>query len=125
MREGASVVDARLWRRWKTENADQGEGETTEKGQASVLLKGIIPRATHRNRQQQNEGRPFLVEGPATAHRDTPLADLEDGKAIQVIGEIHDLAMLRKLMATERRPSVADALRAAIEPFTKADAVKS
>ena len=119
---GASVIDARLWRRWKDENPDRTEGGETVPGMVTQLLTGKIPRDQHAHRRAENAGQPFLVEGPAVASLATPLADVDEGKARELVEELFDEARLRQLLAIERRASVAEALRSAINKFERANA---
>lgn len=120
---GANVVDARMWDRWKRENADQKDdvGETV-KGWATRLLVDKIPRARHRNRVQEMAGSPALVEGPFVKSRGLPLADLDEKQAIAIVGEVKEERSLRSLLVGERRPVVIEEIRRLIDEFAVANA---
>jgi len=116
---GAQVVDARLWGEWKKQNADRSEGDEKIPGQATALLKGVVPTDDHRHRHVDGAGRPFIVEGPPVARADSPLSDLDEAQALAVIPEILDLALMKRLIQIERRSAVSEALRARIDKYER------
>lgn len=119
---GANVIDAKLWKRWKDENADRTVDGDPSQGAAAQLLKGTIPHDSHKHRRAENAGKPYLVEGPTVASRETPLADLDETKAKEMAREVLDEIWLRRLMQVEKRPAVADVIRSRIDEFVRANA---
>lgn len=117
---GANVVDAALWRRWKEENADRTVDGEEMTGQATLLLRQPLPDAGHRHRNPEAMGLPRLKEGPAVRDRAAPLADLADADALEFVAELRDETQVRRLLVLERRSTVAEALRAMAEKFTRA-----
>jgi len=112
---GANVIDVRPWDAWKAQNADREvEGELV-KGQAAQLLEGKIPSDPHRARRAEMAGRPYLVEGPVVKSRETPLDGIDEPKALELVAEILDEAMLARLLKLDKRAAVVEALRAKIE----------
>jgi len=123
---GLNVVDAKLWARWKDENADQGEGDDVVRGARHALLVELIPDDPHPNRRRERAGRPPLTEGPLVASRTTPLADVPPDQARALVPEILDLQLVDALLKIERRPVVAEALRAHLQRINpRADAERA
>lgn len=58
-------------------------------------------------------GHRVLVEGGQVS-KDNPLASLEEKDAIELVGEIFDVPMAKRLLDEENRPKVVTALRAQI-----------
>lgn len=120
---GATVVDARLWERWKSENADQkDESGAIVKGQASIFLRGKIPGERHSTRRQERAGSPYLVEGPLVKNAALPLTDLEEQQALDVVEEILERKQLERLLTIERRPVIVEAIRKKVEDLKFAEA---
>lgn len=109
---GANVVDAILWANWKDEQPDQ----------SLHLLADTIPHMEAPEHRREKSGQPFIVEGPAISDRNRPLEGIDEGKCQKIIVELFDVDLLRKLLAFERRPVVADALKVQIDKFDRADA---
>lgn len=103
---GANVIDMRSWNQWKKENADRTVDGETVAGQATMLLKGQIPSDPHKNRRAEKAGKPYIVEGPTIADAKTPLAKLDEMKALEMAGEILDEEMLKRMIQIERRSVV-------------------
>lgn len=122
---GASIVEARLWEEWKTQNADREDDGAPIQGKASELLKGTIPEDTHRHRRAERAGQPYLVEGPAIKNDKAPLADLAEQEALAVVGYILDEGMLRRQLTIEKRSTVAATISAKLEMIQKAVAQAS
>ena len=108
---GLNIVDAKLWARWKDENADQGDGDDMVRGARHALLVELLPDDPHPNRRRERAGRPPLTEGPLVASRATPLSDLPPDQAKALVAEMLDRQMVAALLDIERRPVVAEALR--------------
>lgn len=112
---GASLVDNRKWAALKAaedkaSKAMREAGLDPEIGEITRLLTTKVPKG-HAKRPNEMAGSYFLVEGPEVANRATPLADLTEDQAVAIVAELRDFAMVNDLLAIERRPTVAEALR--------------
>lgn len=115
---GSNVVERRLWDQWKAQNQDGEIDGVGFEGQASILLTGLIPRTVN---HLDNEGKPWLEEGPGVASRDTPLANLNEKDARKVIAETLDEPTLKRWLQVEKRDAIASVLAKRVEEFRRAE----
>jgi len=121
LKVGTTIVERRLWDRWKKENANVEIDGVLHVGQATTLLsadpnEGTIPRTRN---NLEGEGKPWLEEGPEVSTRDNPLSVLDERDARRVVAETLDEPTLKKWLNAEKRPAIAAVLSSKIEYLQK------
>lgn len=108
---GANLIAVKRWDILKAEDPDREvEGEKV-KGEINRLLTDKIQPADHRNRTVEKVGSMHLVEVARVTNNKAPLEGLTDAEMLAIVEEIKDAAMLRSLIAIEKRAHVLVALQ--------------